>query len=64
MLDGFYKEFCTYLLQECGLLRKGDWKLFHTVYYTMQKKVTQPKFICLLMTVIESLQLDSEEKYK
>jgi hypothetical protein len=24
MLDGFYKEFCTYLLQECGLLRKGD----------------------------------------
>jgi hypothetical protein len=60
---GFYDVFCQYLLQEQGLLREKDWKIFHTVYYTTQKKVTQPKFIYLLMSVIESLQLDSEEKY-
>ena len=54
MLDSkeYYKAFCQCLLQEQGLLRRGDWKIFHTVYYTMQKKVTQPKFIYLLMTVI------------
>ena len=60
---GYYKAFCQYLFQEKGLLRKGDWKIFHTVYYTIQKKVTKPKFIYLLMAVTESLQLESEEKH-
>jgi hypothetical protein len=51
---GYYKGFCQYLLLEKGLLRKGDRKIFHTVYmyYTMQKKVTQPIFVYLLMVVI------------
>ena len=50
----YYKGFCQYLLLEKGLLRKGDRKIFHTVYmyYTMQKKVTQPTFIYLLVAVI------------
>jgi hypothetical protein len=29
---GHYKAFCQYLLQEKGLLRKGDWKIFPTFY--------------------------------
>jgi hypothetical protein len=56
---GYYKAFCHYLLEEKGLLRKGDWKIFHIVYYTVQKKVTQPIFKYLLMAVIEPLLLDS-----